>query len=96
MPKDSSKLLIERADFAGLGELAAHRQMLWRRQREVVTTQSRLLRELWARDGGRAGWLASTNFRLWIGNSAQVTGRACTVGGYLAVGTKGNQPDPRT
>ncbi|MEZ5840807.1 MAG: AMP-binding protein [Hyphomicrobiales bacterium] len=40
-------MLIERADFADLAELAAHRQHLWERQREYVLARSELLRRAW-------------------------------------------------
>jgi phenylacetate-CoA ligase len=41
-------MLIDRADFADLGDLAAHRQMLWERQRGHVGAHSALFRRLWA------------------------------------------------
>lgn len=39
--------LLPRADFAPLGELAAHRQRLWAQQREYVKERSALYREIW-------------------------------------------------
>ena len=41
-------MLIERADFADLGALAAHRQRCWARQRNYVLTSSPLHRRAWA------------------------------------------------
>ena len=35
-------MLVERADFADLGELAAHRQRLWESQRGYVEAQLKL------------------------------------------------------
>jgi len=40
-------MLVERADFADLGALAAHRQRLWERQREYVSARSALHRRAW-------------------------------------------------
>lgn len=40
-------MLIARADFADLGELAAHRQRLWERQRTYVQARSALHRCVW-------------------------------------------------
>lgn len=40
-------MLIERADFADLAELAAHRQRLWERQRDYVARRSLLHRRVW-------------------------------------------------
>jgi phenylacetate-CoA ligase len=40
-------MLIDRADFADLGDLAAHRQRLWETQRDYVTTRSPLHRRAW-------------------------------------------------
>jgi phenylacetate-CoA ligase len=42
-------LLIDRADFVDLAELAAHRQAGWERQREYVATRSALHRRVWGR-----------------------------------------------
>lgn len=44
-------MLVERADFADLAELAAHRQRCWDRQREYVLASSDLHRRVW---GGRS------------------------------------------
>jgi phenylacetate-CoA ligase len=41
-------MLIERADFADLADLAAHRQACWERQREYVAACSPLHRRAWA------------------------------------------------
>lgn len=41
-------MLLERADFADLGELAAHRQFCWQRQRTYVEAASALHRRAWA------------------------------------------------
>jgi phenylacetate-CoA ligase len=41
-------MLIERADFADLGTLAAHRQACWERQRDYVGASSPLHRRAWA------------------------------------------------
>jgi phenylacetate-CoA ligase len=41
-------MLIERADFADLGILAAHRQRCWERQRDYVLASSSLHRRAWA------------------------------------------------
>lgn len=41
-------MLIDRADFADLAELAAHRQAGWQRQREYVAARSPLHRRVWA------------------------------------------------
>ncbi len=41
-------MLIERADFADLGALAAHRQRCWERQRDYVLANSALHRRVWA------------------------------------------------
>jgi phenylacetate-CoA ligase len=41
-------LLIERADFADLAELAAHRQVGWERHREYVAASSPLHQRVWA------------------------------------------------
>jgi phenylacetate-CoA ligase len=43
-------MLIDRADFAGIADLAAHRQRLWERQRDYVAARSPLHRRAW---GGR-------------------------------------------
>ncbi len=40
-------MLIDRADFADLGELAAHRQRLWYAQRDYVAARSPLHRRAW-------------------------------------------------
>jgi phenylacetate-CoA ligase len=40
-------MLIERADFADLGALAAHRQRCWERQRDYVLANSPLHRRVW-------------------------------------------------
>src|SRR5690606_5762581 len=40
-------MLLDRADFAELEELSAHRQRLWERQREYVLARSALHRRLW-------------------------------------------------
>jgi len=40
-------MLLPRADFADPGELAAHRQRLWERQREYVAARSPLHRRVW-------------------------------------------------
>jgi len=40
-------MLIERADFADLNDLAAHRQACWERQRDYVAASSPLLRRAW-------------------------------------------------
>jgi phenylacetate-CoA ligase len=42
-------MLIDRADFADLDDLAAHRQRCWERQREYVAAASPLHRRVWAR-----------------------------------------------
>jgi phenylacetate-CoA ligase len=42
-------MLVERADFADLQELAAHRQRLWERQRDYVSERSPLHRRAWGR-----------------------------------------------
>lgn len=44
-------MLVERADFADLGELAAHRQRLWESQRDYVAQRSPLHQRAWS---GRA------------------------------------------
>lgn len=41
-------MLVDRADFADLTELAAHRQRLWERQRTNVQSRSALHRRAWA------------------------------------------------
>jgi phenylacetate-CoA ligase len=41
-------MLLERADYADLTDLAAHRQMLWERQRDYVLAFSALHRRVWA------------------------------------------------
>jgi phenylacetate-CoA ligase len=41
-------MLLERADFADLGDLAAHRQFCWQRQRTYVEAASALHRRAWA------------------------------------------------
>ena len=41
-------MLVDRADFADLTELAAHRQRLWERQRTYVQSRSALHRRAWA------------------------------------------------
>jgi phenylacetate-CoA ligase len=40
-------MLIERADFADLADLAAHRQSCWERQRDYVAARSKLHRRAW-------------------------------------------------
>ena len=40
-------MLIDRADFAELAELAAHRQRCWERQRDYVAARSPLHRRAW-------------------------------------------------
>jgi len=40
-------MLLDRADFADLGELAAHRDRLWEKQREYVAARSPLHRRAW-------------------------------------------------
>jgi phenylacetate-CoA ligase len=42
-------MLVERADFADLGELAAHRQRLWERQRDYVAKRSPLHLRAWGK-----------------------------------------------
>jgi phenylacetate-CoA ligase len=42
-------MLIEQADFAGLAELAAHRQRLWEDQRDYVAARSAFYRRIWGR-----------------------------------------------
>jgi phenylacetate-CoA ligase len=41
-------MLVERADFADLDALAAHRQRLWERQRQYVLARSPLHRRIWS------------------------------------------------
>jgi phenylacetate-CoA ligase len=41
-------MLLERADFADLKVLAAHRQHLWEKQRDYVAANSLLHRRAWA------------------------------------------------
>ena len=41
-------MLIERADFADLASLAAHRQRSWERQRDYLAACSKLHRRAWA------------------------------------------------
>ena len=42
-------MLVERADFADLNELAAHRQRLWESQRDYVASRSPLHRRAWGK-----------------------------------------------
>jgi phenylacetate-CoA ligase len=42
-------MLVERADFADLGELAAHRQRLWESQRDYVASRSPLHLRAWGK-----------------------------------------------
>lgn len=42
-------MLVERADFADLGDLVAHRQRLWESQRDYVARTSGLHRRIWGR-----------------------------------------------
>ncbi len=46
--KNPPTMLIEQADFADLGVLAAHRQRCWERQRDYVLAASPLHRRAWA------------------------------------------------
>jgi phenylacetate-CoA ligase len=41
-------MLVERADFADLRELALHRQHLWEKQREYVLARSPLHQRVWS------------------------------------------------
>jgi phenylacetate-CoA ligase len=41
-------MLVERADFADLGELATHRQRIWEKQRDYVSTRSPLHQRTWS------------------------------------------------
>lgn len=47
--QDPRAMLVDRADFADLADLSAHRQRLWERQREYVAARSALHRRVWGR-----------------------------------------------
>ena len=54
-------MLMERADFADLKVLAAHRQHLWENQRDYVAANSPLHRRAWAMTRFPFGWKSSPN-----------------------------------